>query len=127
MGRDPPYDENSLLTLAVCTADRLCYVPSMTNGLRLRLAFFKTEGGQEPVREWIQSLYDEEKKRIGKRLLAVQYGWPVGMPLVRKLEDDLWEVRVTLDNRIARIRAALNNRRALTNKPHTSTPALGCR
>ena|SRR5215204_2246189 len=24
------------------------------------------------------------------------------MPLVRKLEEDLWEVRVTLDNRVAR-------------------------
>jgi phage-related protein len=33
----------------------------------------------------------------------VQFGWPLGMPLVRKMEADLWEVRVNLDNRIARV------------------------
>lgn len=75
----------------------------MTNGLRLRVVFFKTEGGQEPVREWIKTLPREEQRLIGKRILAVQYSWPVGLPLVRKLEEDLWEVRVTLDKRIARV------------------------
>jgi hypothetical protein len=43
----------------------------MTEGLRLRVAFFKTKGGQEPVREWIKSLPREEQKLIGKRILAV--------------------------------------------------------
>jgi phage-related protein len=33
----------------------------------------------------------------------MQFGWPVGMPLVRKLQPDLWEVRVRLENRIARV------------------------
>ena len=25
----------------------------------------------------------------------MQFGWPVGMPLVRKLDVDLWEVEIT--------------------------------
>jgi phage-related protein len=33
----------------------------------------------------------------------VQFGWPIGMPLVRKLGSELWEVRVRLDRRIARV------------------------
>jgi len=42
-------------------------------------------------------------KEIGERLRTVQFGWPVGMPLVRKLDSDLWEVRIHLENTIARV------------------------
>lgn len=75
----------------------------MGEGPRLLVVFFKTETGGEPVREWLLSLSQEDRHTIGADLLAVQYGWPIGMPLVRKLEEDLWEVRSTLDNRIARV------------------------
>ncbi|MCY3736853.1 MAG: type II toxin-antitoxin system RelE/ParE family toxin [Gemmatimonadaceae bacterium] len=34
---------------------------------------------------------------------TLQFGWPLGVPLVRKLESDLWEVRSTLPNSIARV------------------------
>lgn len=30
-------------------------------------------------------------------------GWPLGMPLVRSLGGGMWEVRVKLENRIARV------------------------
>lgn len=33
----------------------------------------------------------------------MQFGWPLGMQLVRKLETDLWEVRVDLSAGIARV------------------------
>jgi len=33
----------------------------------------------------------------------VQFGWPLGMPLVRKMGRDMWEVRIHLVGRIARI------------------------
>ena len=71
--------------------------------MRLRVIFFKSLPGNEPVREWLQSLPIEDKKAIGADIKTVQFGWPLGMPLVRKLEAGLWEVRVTLRNRIARI------------------------
>jgi phage-related protein len=69
------------------------------------VVFFKTDQGREPVREWIQSLPREERHTIGSDLLAIQYAWPIGMPLalVRKLEEELWEMRSTLANRIARV------------------------
>ena len=34
---------------------------------------------------------------------TVQFGWPLGMPLVRKLDKDLWEDRIRLPDRIARV------------------------
>lgn len=40
---------------------------------------------------------------IGEDIKTVQFGWPLGMPLVRKLDAELWEVRSRLAGRIARI------------------------
>jgi phage-related protein len=45
----------------------------------------------------------DDRKRVGDAIRKVQFGWPIGMPLVRKLGPDLWEVRVRLDHRIARV------------------------
>ena len=40
---------------------------------------------------------------IGTDIKTVQLGWPIGMPVVRKLDTGLWEVRIDLDDTIARI------------------------
>ncbi len=69
----------------------------------LLVAFFRTTAGNEPVREWLRSLDREERRVIGEDIKAVQFGWPLGMPLVRKLQPGLWEVRSRLGNRIARV------------------------
>lgn len=55
------------------------------------------------MREWLKALPDEERRIIGGDLKTVQFGWPLGMPLVRKLEHALWEIRVRLPDRIARL------------------------
>ncbi|MCB8942997.1 MAG: type II toxin-antitoxin system RelE/ParE family toxin [Ardenticatenaceae bacterium] len=68
------------------------------------LSFFRTSRGREPVREWLKSLEQEDRKAIGEDIKLVQFRWPLGMPLVRKLEANLWEVRSNLsNNRIARV------------------------
>ena len=69
----------------------------------LTVAFFRTASGNEPVREWLKSLPREERRIIGEALKTVQFGWPLGMPLVRKLHPDLWEVRIRLPDAIARV------------------------
>ena len=33
----------------------------------------------------------------------MQFGWPLGMPLVRNMGGGIWEVRIRLENRIARV------------------------
>ena len=44
-----------------------------------------------------------DKRTIGSDIKTVQYGWPIGMPVVRKLDTGLWEIRSRLDQRISRI------------------------
>ena len=69
----------------------------------LPVKFYRTGTGREPVREWLLSLGREAKKAIGEDIKTVQFGWPLGMPLVEKLERDIWGVRTDLDQRIARV------------------------
>ena len=69
----------------------------------LSVAFFRTASSNEPVREWLRALPREERRIIGEDIKTVQFGWPLGMPLVRKLDKALWEVRSRLPNRIARV------------------------
>lgn len=69
----------------------------------LEVVFYKTSGGREPVRDWLKDLPKQAKKIIGENIKIVQYGWPVGMPVVRKLEKDIWEIRSHLGDGIARV------------------------
>ena len=55
------------------------------------------------MREWLKSLNKNERKAIGEDVKTVQFGWPLGMPLVRKLDKELWEIRTHSDQRIARV------------------------
>lgn len=64
--------------------------------------FFQTESGAEPVRDWLRSLDKDGRRAIGGDILTVQFAWPVGLPLVGYLGDQLWEVRSRLHQRIAR-------------------------
>jgi phage-related protein len=77
--------------------------------LHLRVVFFRTLRGNEPVREWLKSLHREEKRTLGEDIKTVQFGWPLGMPLVRKLESDLWEIRSSLSSGIARVIFTVEN------------------
>jgi len=70
---------------------------------RLRVVFYQTNQENEPVRAWLKSLPYEDRKTIGEDIKTVQYGWPLGMPVVRKLHSGLWEVRSRLNNRVARV------------------------
>lgn len=74
----------------------------------LNVIFFKTQTGSEPVKEWLKTLSTADKKAIGGDIRTVQIGWPLGMPLVRKMEADLWEIRITMPDGIARIFFTVN-------------------
>ena len=73
---------------------------------RLPAAFFENLAGEMPVRTWLRSLSDEDRKIVGDDIRTAEYGWPVGMPLCRSLtgHKGLWEIRSNLTNgRIARV------------------------
>lgn len=69
----------------------------------LTVRFFCTEAGNEPVRDWLTELPRDDRRSIGTDIKTVQFGWPLGMPVVRKLEAGLWEVRTDLADTIARV------------------------
>ena len=63
------------------------------------VVFYRTVSGGDPVRDWLRSLPDDDRRTIGFDLATVQVGWPVGMPLCRSLGGGLWEVRSALPSR----------------------------
>ena len=69
----------------------------------LLVVFYRTEAGNEPARDWLKSLKREDRKSIGEDIKTAQFGWPLGMPLIRKLETRLWEVRSHVSQGIARV------------------------
>ena len=68
----------------------------------LRVIFYRSESGVEPVREWLKKLRKEDRKAVGEDIKTAQFGWPLGMPLIRKIEKDIWEVRSKITDGIAR-------------------------
>lgn len=69
----------------------------------LSVKFFCTSSGREPVREFLRDQTAEDRKTIGTDIKTVQFGWPLGMPLVRKMGEGLWEVRSTINDGIVRV------------------------
>jgi len=76
---------------------------NMGNEKKIIVKFFKTSTGNEPVRDWLMKKTKETKKAIGEDIKVVEKSWPVGYPLVTKLDKDLWEVRTNLADGISRV------------------------
>jgi phage-related protein len=73
---------------------------SMTSRLiAIPLMFWRSGSGREPVREWLKEMLIKDRRVVGRDLRRLQYGWPLGMPLVRPLPDGLWELRSSLPSR----------------------------
>jgi phage-related protein len=71
---------------------------------KLPVIFYRTAGGAEPVRDWLNDLPLEDRRSLGHDLATVEFSWPVGMPLCRSLGGGLWEVRSNLaSQRTARV------------------------
>ena len=73
---------------------------------KIPVAFYRTAHGAESVRDWLKELGVEDRRVIGKDIMTVEYGWPVGMPICRSISayKGLWEVRSQLSGgRIARV------------------------
>ncbi len=82
----------------------LWYIDSMVEPHKpLPLQFWRSNSGREPTRDWFKELPFKDRAVLGHDLKRVQYGWPIGMPLVKSLGGGLWEVRSSLpSNREAR-------------------------
>jgi phage-related protein len=64
---------------------------------RLTARFYKTAANNRPVRDWLLQLADADRRIVGEDIAAVEFGWPVGMPICRPLGKlGLREVRSTI-------------------------------
>src|SRR5215831_6708904 len=71
---------------------------------RIRAFFYRNESGSEPARDWLMSLSREDRRDIGRGLMTLEFGWPIGMPLARPMGKGLHELRVELSfKRSARV------------------------
>lgn len=75
----------------------------------LRVVFFRTDRGNDPVRDWLESLGERGEMIINTDITVVAENWPsvLGTSLVKKLqgEESLWEIRsrISGEKRIARV------------------------
>jgi phage-related protein len=77
----------------------------------LPLGFWKSSLGNQPTRDWFRDLPEVDRSILGKDLRRIQFGWPIGMPLVKSLGGGLWEMRTTLpNNRESRVMFCVNDR-----------------
>jgi phage-related protein len=83
----------------------------MEDEQKIPLVFYRTETGNEPVREWLKGLDTADRHSVGLDLMRVQWRWPIGMPLCRSMAGGLWEVRANLpSDRVARVLFCLHKR-----------------
>lgn len=54
---------------------------------RIIAAFYATESGNEPVRDWLLELAKEDRRIVGEDIATVEFGWPIGMPTCKDLRD----------------------------------------
>lgn len=72
----------------------------------LQAAFYVTDTGKRPVREWLMELAPEDRKSIGEDIATLEFSWPVGKPKCSPIKGvkGLYEIRSNVSSgRIARV------------------------
>lgn len=72
----------------------------------LQAAFYVTDAGKRPVREWLMELTPRDRKSIGEDIATLEFGWPIGKPKCSPIQGakGLYEVRSSISSgRIARV------------------------
>ena len=69
------------------------------NEKNIRVFFYANDRGKMPVKEWLICFSKDNKKIIGEDIKTVELSWPIGMPTVRPLGKNLYEVRSTLTDK----------------------------
>ena len=61
----------------------------MNRNPEVPVRFYRTEAGGAPVLDRLRGLDKDDRHAIGLDLMRVQFGWPIGRPLVGSLKDGL--------------------------------------
>lgn len=63
------------------------------------VTFWMSANGNEPVRDFLKQQPKPDRIRLGEDLRKLQFGWPIGMPLVRSMGGGIWELRSSLPSK----------------------------
>lgn len=63
---------------------------------RITARFYQSEAGSQPVRDWLLSLDEKDRKIVGRDIAKTEFGWPIGMPTCRPVREGVLEVRSTV-------------------------------
>jgi len=77
------------------------------------IVFFETANGNQPIRDFIKRLSKDDQKEIGADIRVVQNSFPIGLPLVRKIKPDLWEIRSMVKDGIFRVFFTIHNEKII--------------
>ncbi len=69
----------------------------------LNVVFYETQQRSQPCRDFLLTLVKDDRREVGADIFAAQKGFPLGLPLCRKMGKDLWEIRSTVSDGICRI------------------------
>lgn len=73
---------NVAAAIASRESEKMRYAVPPWDGPTLSVRFYREPSGAEPVRDWLKSLPADERREIGFAIKTVQFGWPMGMPVV---------------------------------------------
>ena len=69
----------------------------------LKVVFYETQQGKQPCRDFLLALEKDDRREVGADIFAAQKGFPLGLPLCRKMNKELWEIRSTVSDGICRV------------------------
>ena len=69
----------------------------------LNVAFYETQMKNQPCRDFLLELDKDDRREVGADIFSVQKGFPLGLPLCRKIMKDLWEIRSNISDGICRV------------------------
>lgn len=61
--------------------------------------FYQTNNDNPIVADFIRSFPAEDRKVIGRDLMRLQIGYPMGPPLCKHLRGSIWEIRSTVPSK----------------------------
>ena len=65
----------------------IMYIKCMEREQPLEAAFYMTRQGNQPCRDFLLELTRDDRREVGSNIFAVQKGFPIGLPLCRKMDS----------------------------------------
>lgn len=65
----------------------------------MKVRFWRTANGNDVVADIIRALPSDDRKIVGRDLMRLQIGYPMGPPLCKPVSPPIWELRSSLPSK----------------------------